>query len=155
MSIFEDIAKHRMHIHIYVSRHNEDYKSFSEKSEFIHYHGHLTPKILLQEMTKYDFGWAGFNATKNRKHLDVTLPNKLFEYIACGLPVLSFPHRTQKQIIEEHGLGFVFHDIEELVELLNTDLVYEIRETVLKKRYDFTIEENIGSVKDFYEKILN
>ena len=71
------------------------------------------------------------------------------------MPVLSFPHRTQKQIIEEHGLGFVFHDIEELVELLNTDLVYEIRETVLKKRYDFTIEENIGSVKDFYEKILN
>lgn len=155
MSIFENIAKHRMHIHIYVSRHNEDYKRFSEKNEFIHYHGHLTPKILLQEITKYDFGWAGFNATKNKKHLDVTLPNKLFEYIACGLPVLSFPHRTQKQIIEEHGLGFVFHDIEELVELLNTDLVHEKRKTVLKKRHDFTIEKNIGSVKDFYEKILN
>ena len=155
MSIFEDIAKHRMHIHMYVSRHNEDYKRFSEKNEFIHYNGHLTPKILLQEITKYDFGWAGFNATKNRKHLDVTLPNKLFEYIACGLPVLSFPHRAQKRIIEEHGLGFVFHDIEELVELLNTDLVHEKRKTVLKKRHDFTIEKNIGSVKDFYEKILN
>jgi len=115
----------------------------------------LTPKILLQEITKYDFGWAGFNATKNKKHLDVTLPNKLFEYIACGLPVLSFPHRTQKQIIEEQGVGFVFHDIEELVELLNTDLVHEKRKTVLKKRHDFTIEKNIGSVKDFYEKTLN
>ena len=155
MSIFEDIAKHRMHIHIYVSRHNEDYEGFSEKNEFIHYHGHLTPKILLQELTKYDFGWAGFNAAKNRKHLDVTLPNKLFEYIACGLPVLSFPHRTQKTFIDEHRVGFVFHDIEELVELLNTDLVHEIRETVLKKRHDFTIEENIRAVKDFYESILN
>ena len=155
MGIFEDIAKHRMHIHVYVSRHNEDYKRFSENNEFIHYHGHLTPKILLQEISKYDFGWAGFNATKNKKHLDVTLPNKLFEYIACGLPVLSFPHRTQKRIIEEHGLGFVFHDIAELVELLNTDFVHERRKTVLKKRHDFTIEKNIGSVKDFYEKILN
>jgi hypothetical protein len=87
--------------------------------------------------------------------LDVTLPNKLFEYIACGLPVLSFPHRTQKTFIDEHRVGFVFHNIEELVELLNTDLVHEIRETVLKKRRDFTIEENIRAVKDFYENILN
>ena len=47
-----------------------------------------------------------------------------------------------------------FH-LGELVELLNTDLVHEKRKTVLKKRHDFTIEKNIGSVKDFYEKILN
>ena len=73
--------------------------SKSESSKFIHYHGHLNPKILLQEITKYDFGWAGFNNATNKKHLDVTLPNKLFEYIACGLPVLSFPHRTQKKFI--------------------------------------------------------
>jgi hypothetical protein len=154
MSVFEDIAKHKLHIHIYVSCHDEAYKRFSEGSAFIHYHGHLTPKILLQEMTKYDFGWAGLNATKNKKHLDVILPNKLFDYIACGLPVLSFPHRTQKRFIEEHGLGFVFHDIEELVELLNNDLILDKIRTVLKKRHDFTIEKNIVSVKVFYEKLL-
>ncbi len=152
---FEEIAANKMHIHIFVSRPNEDIKAFSETSKFMHYHGHLTPRTLLQELTKYDFGWAGFNAAKNRTHLNVTLPNKLFEYIACGLPVLSFPHRTQKRFIEKHQVGFVFQDIEELAELLNTDSVHKIRQAVSQKRHDFTIEENIEAVKDFYEKILN
>lgn len=155
MGIFGDIAKHGMHIHIYVSRENDAYKEFSKKSEFIHYHGHLPPEDLLQEITKYDFGWSGFNAIKNKRHLDIVLPNKLFEYVACGLPVLSFPYRTQKKFLEEHGVGLVFNDLEELIELLKGDSVDEVRKTVLRKRHDFTIEENIGTVKDFYEKMLS
>ncbi len=151
--IFEEMAANKMHIHIFVSRPNEDLKALSETSEFMHYHGHLTPNTLLQEITKYDFGWAGFNAAKNRAHLNVTLPNKLFEYIACGLPVLSFPHRTQKRFIEKHQVGLVIQDIEELAEVLNTDAAHEIRQTVLQKRHDFTIEENIEAVENFYEKI--
>ncbi len=151
--IFGEIAAIKMHIHIFVSRPNEDIKEIAEESRFMHYHGHLAPKILLQQITKYDFGWAGFNAARNRTHLDVTLPNKLFEYIACGLPVLSFPHRTQKKFIEEQQVGFVFHSIEELAELLNAESTHEIRRVVLKKRHDFTIEENIDAVKGLYEEL--
>jgi len=54
---------------------------------------------LLDEITQYDFGWAGFNVNrKNREHLDVALPNKVFEYVGCGLPVLAFPHKDIRNL---------------------------------------------------------
>ncbi len=40
----------------------------------------------------YDFGWAGFNAGLNGAHLDTALPNKLYEYLGCGLPVITLQH---------------------------------------------------------------
>ena len=151
--IFKEIASHGMHMHIYVSHENEDYKKLAEGNNFLHYHGQLDPKTLLQELTQYDFGWAGFNTVKNKEHLDVVLSNKLIEYIVCGLPVLSFPHKTQKKFIEEHGVGFVVNDLEELGEQLKSERVDEVHSTVLMKRFDFTVEKRINEVVSFYRLV--
>ncbi len=152
--IFREIADHGMHIHIYVNYTDEAYPRLAETSKFIHYHGHLDRRLLFQEMTRYDFGWAGFNTAKNKEHLDVMLPNKVMEYIACGLPVLSYPHKTLKEFIERHRVGLVFNDIQELTELLETEETDEMRAHILEKRYELTLEKNIWKVVDFYNKIL-
>ena len=47
---------------------------------------------LLRELPSYDFGWAGFNTGLNAAHLDTALPNKLYEYLASGLPVITLAH---------------------------------------------------------------
>ncbi len=154
-SIFKAIASHSMNIHIYDSHSNDDYRRLAETDDFIHYHGHLDPRDLLDELTQYDFGWAGFNVAMNKPHMDVALPNKAFEYIACCLPILSYPHKAQKKFIKEHGVGLVFEGIDEIPKMLtNTEALNEIRKSVLKKRFEFTVERNIRKITNFYDYVL-
>lgn len=153
--IFKDLARHGYHIHVYDSHNNRDYDQLAETHDSIHYHGHADPRELLCEMTQYDYGWAGFNAAKNQEHLDVALPNKLFEYLAAGLPVLSFPHKTQKEFIEANEVGLVFEDIDEFDDKVKEPLTLErIRNNVLQKRYAFTMEANIGRILNLYHHLV-
>jgi len=157
VGIFKEIAEEEMHVHIYPSKlsvKDKTYKKIAEESRFIHYHGHLQRKRLLTEITQYDFGWAGFNANeKNRRHLDVALPNKVIEYIACGLPVLAFPHKTIKEFIEKHGVGFIFSKLDELSQWLKKGEHLLVKERTSKSKFRFTIERNIWKVLRFYEEI--
>ena len=158
--IFKGIANRKMHIHIYVSRFglkDKAYKEMAETSRFIHYHGNMGQRTLLQEITQYDFGWAGFNRAKNEEHLDVALPNKIMEYIACGLPVLAFPHKTLRSFIKKYKVGLVFNDLDELSQQLRSESekINDVRKNVLKARYKFTIKRNIGRVLDFYKDIMH
>lgn len=153
--IFEGIASHQLHIHIYAAKSNLDYKDLAEKHGFIHYHGHLNPRKLFEEITQYDFGWAGFNDTKNKPHMDVALPNKTMEYLACGLPTLSFPHEAQKRFIKKHGVGIIIDDLEMLPQKLSEkDLLKKVQENVLRKRFHFTFEKNIGEVINLYQTLV-
>ena len=152
--IFREIAEHGIHIHIYTTYENMDCKRLAEKSKLIHYHGHLDQRTLLQEITKYDFGWAGFNTTKNKAHVDAALPHKVIEYISCGLPVLAFPHKTIKRFLERHRVGIVFNSMEELIEKLkDTKELEKIKRNVLKTRRKFTVEANINRVLTLYKAL--
>jgi len=152
--VFREIAKQAIHMHIYPSREANLYKKLSEENIFIHYHGSLPPPRLMDEITQYDFGWSGFNVQKNRDHVDTVLPNKTFEYISAGLPVISFPHKTQKRFIEEYGVGLVIDDLSDLAEKLKTRDIVDIKKRVGEKRYSFTIEKQIGKIYQFYRNII-
>jgi len=155
--IFREIAARDIHLHMYVSiwgTRDKAYQRMAEDNEFIHYHGHLDQRTLLDEITQYDYGWAGFNTNdKNISHLDVALPNKAFEYVACGLPVLAFPHKTLKRFIERNMVGLIFDDIEEMASKLKEDEMESITNRVLDSRHKFTVEANIGKVIQHYERI--
>jgi len=156
--IFKEIASHNVHVHLYVSLfglEDKAYKELADGNRFIHHHGHLDHGTLLKEITRYDYGWAGFNTNeKNEKHVEATLPNNIFEYVACGLPVLAFHHRTVRNFIDEHNAGFVFNDLNEMAsQLKDREATRRVRENVLDIRHRFTVERNIGTVVDFYEKL--
>jgi glycosyltransferase involved in cell wall biosynthesis len=153
--IFKDLAGHGYHVHVYDSHGNQDYARLANTHDSIHYHGHKDPRELPYEITQYDYGWAGFNITKNRDHLDVALPNKLFEYLASGLPVLSFPHKAQKEFLEAQGLGLVFEELNELDDKMKEQAtVQRVRGNVLRKRFDFTMESNIERVLTMYGSLI-
>ncbi len=149
-SIFKALAAEGIEVHIYPSRDNLDYRTLSDTVPNIFYHPSLPPDKLLNEITQYDFGWAGFNDTLNRVHINTALPNKLFEYIACGLPVLSFPHEALKHFLETHRLGLVIDTVSGLTERLRNPEMAVIRENVHAHRLNFTVEANIGSIVDMY-----
>ena len=150
--IFKEIAEGGFHIHIFAVREDDAYRRLAEGDKLIHYHGYLDQRAVLQELTKYDYGWAGFNEAMNKKHVDVTLPNKAFEYIACGLPILTLPHKTLSEFVEEHQVGIVIDDFDDITERLVE--ARALRENVLKKRFEFTIENNISCLIEFYTKLI-
>ena len=155
--IFKEIADHKTHLHFYVSiwgAKEKAYHRLAEENHYIHYHGHLDQESLLHEITQYDFGWVGFNLNpKNRRHLDVALPNKLFEYIACGLPVLAFPHKNIKKFLDRHDAGLVFDSVAEMASQPQHEKtkIESTRRNVLNLRHKFTVENNIGKLVSFYK----
>ena len=154
--IFREIADQGIHLHMYVSiwgARDKAYRHLADENDFIHYHGHLDQRILLYEITKYDYGWAGFNVNqKNRKHLDVALPNKVFEYIACGLPVLAFPHKNLAEFLGRFKVGLVFNSVDEMASQIENMEIKGIRKHVLSVRDGVTVEKNIHNLINYYEK---
>jgi len=153
--IFKDIAEQDIHVHIYPSTENELYEDLGENYNLIHYHRHLPPQKLMMEITQYDFGWSGFNVQKNRTHADTVLANKTFEYIAAGLPVVTFPHRSQKRFIERYGVGIVVDSLDDLAAKLTPTETRDVKGQVLRNRYSFTVENQINKISKFYQKILD
>lgn len=152
--IFVDLARRGYRVHIYDSHQNRDYARLAKTYSGLYYHGHKDPRELPYELTQYDYGWAGFNAEKNKEHLDVALPNKLFEYLASGLPVLSFPHKAQKELIEAYHVGLLFDDLDQLNQIIKDESTMgQLRGSVVARRYDFTVEANIGRVLELYTNL--
>ena len=154
-AIFQALAAEGIEVHIYPSRDNVDYQVLADTTPNIIYHPSLAPERLFEEITQYDFGWAGFNDTLNRVHLDTVLPNKLFEYIACGLPVIGFQHKSLQRFLETRRLGLVIDAVSGLVDRLRAPQIAAMRENVRARRRDFTVEANIGRIVDVYRQLCN
>jgi len=152
-AIFKALAAEGMELHIYPSRDHSSYQAMAAREANIIYHQSLRPEALYREMTQYDFGWSGFNDTFNRAHLDTVLPNKLFEYNACGLPVISFAHEALKNFLKAHGLGLVIEEIEGLQKRLQAPEMDGMRKNVRRCHRNFTVEANIGTIVDIYRKL--
>ena len=154
-AIFQALAAEGIEVHIYPSRDNADYQILADTTPNIVYHPSLAPKKLFDKITQYDFGWAGFNDTLNRVHLDTVLPNKLFEYISCGLPVIGFQHKSLQRFLETHHLGLVIDAVSGLADRLRDPEIDVLRENVRMRRRDFTVEANIGRIMDIYRQLCS
>ena len=151
--IFRALVAAGATLDVYPSREAPPYRELAEELSGLRYHDTVEPSALLRMLPRYDFGWAGFNDGLNRAHLDTALPNKLFEYLGCGLPVLTLGHRALRRFVEERGLGVALpapRDLE--AELAGLD-VAGLRERVEAARYDFTVEANIERVARLYEEV--
>jgi glycosyltransferase involved in cell wall biosynthesis len=160
LGIFKEIARHRLHIHIYpasdlITRSNIAYKKLVAKNPFIHYHRHMDRRRLLTELTQYDYGWAGLNAVKNREHLEIALPNKVIEYVACGLPVLAFQHKTIRSFIESNHVGLVGKDVDDLARQLKDVDHSRLKSDVEKCMPTLIIEQRIGKLVHFYQRLID
>ena len=152
-AIFTGLTASGVSLDVYPARPHPDYVALAEVTPGMTCHEPLEPSKLLQELAGYDFGWAGFNATLNAAHLDTVLPNKLFEYLGCGLPVLTLRHRALEGFVSEHGVGVVLDSPEDLVERLAHLDVASARARVAEARSCFTIEANIDTILTLYDDL--
>lgn len=113
----------------------------------------LPPAQLFAALLTYDFGWAGFNTALNGAHIDTALPNKVFEYIGCGLPVLALRHKALARMVDAHGVGVVLDGLDKLAERLDALDLVALRRQVASVRFDFTVEAQIEHLVDLYESV--
>ena len=152
--LFRSLVAQGASLDLYPSREVPEYRELAAGRPRLRYHETLEPARLFQELPGYDFGWAGFNDRLNRAHLDTALPNKVYEYIGCGLPVLTLAHRALVRFIEETGSGVSLPTLEDLRSQLAALDLPALRRHVAGIRFDLTFEANIGRILALYEDIL-
>ena len=151
--LFRAVVEQGALLDIYPARPSPDYAALAEATQGMTCHAMQTPQRLMELLPQYDLGWAGFNAQLNGPHLDTALPNKVFEYIGCGLPVVTLGHRALERFLGEEGVGVSFPTVDGLVaELERVDLT-ALRRQVAAVRDRFTVEANIGHITDLYDAV--
>jgi hypothetical protein len=136
---------------VYPSRKVPAYAELAGRLPGLRVHSTLPPPLLLAALPKYDFGWAGFNSALNAAHLDTCLPNKAYEYMGCGLPVLTLGHRALARLVREGCLGLSLPTLDDLLGQLSAVDIVELRRRIAAVRLELTVEANIGRLVELYE----
>lgn len=105
---------------------------------------------LLSHLTAYEFGWYGQGDTDSRQIHD-TLPNKLFDYVAAGLPVLVVNAKEAARFVTENRLGVAIEKPEEF-KRVKAELV-ALREGIWTRRKEFTRERYIKPLLALYDRL--
>ena len=98
-----------------------------DKHAHIHFCPAVSPNELLNYTASADFGILSTD-TSCLNHL-YCLPNKLFEYIMAGLPILSSDLVEVGMILDKYDCGVIVKD-------LTKDNLHEAIETLLEKQHD-------------------
>jgi hypothetical protein len=148
--IFRQVAGGGVALHVYPARPAPEYEALPG----ISCHPTLDPHTLLGALPRYDFGWAGFNTALNGAHLDTVLPNKLYEYLGCGLPVLTLSrHQALDRFVRTHAVGLSLTEPAELGAQLDALDVTALRRRVAELRNTLTVEHHIHRLVALYETV--
>ncbi|MBW3546604.1 MAG: glycosyltransferase [Actinobacteria bacterium] len=152
--IFTRLVVEGVHLDVYPARPAPEYAELAAAWPGMTCHEQVAPQRLLELLPAYDFGWAGFNSSLNRAHLDTALPNKVFEYLGCGLPVLTLDHRAMAGLVDGEGVGASLKTLDRLtVQLEELDMV-ALRRRVASARHRFTVEANAERVVALYREVI-
>ncbi len=105
---------------------------------------------LCYDYTRYDFGWYG--QTEDHRQIHDTIPNKLFEYVAGGLPVVVINAREAGKFVEDNHLGVHIRRPEDII--YRMDELDEIRRTCWTSRWEFTREKECEKLWPWMEGLV-
>lgn len=152
--IFVEMAVRGVHVHIYPASWSEKLAVFFGRHKRIHYYKPVSPKVLMEEMTRYDIGIIPWNLEKgNKRFLDSTIANKLFEYLAAGLPVATSCLQSYEDFFARTPVGVTFDSVQELVEVKVSRLM-DMASNIDFSKHVYTFENEIHRVEEFYHVIL-
>ena len=113
--------------------------SHAESNPHIHYHDAVPPGVLLQYTSSADVGIT-ITDYSCKNHL-MSLPNKFFEYIQAGIPVIATNLFEINRIIAKEKIGLVINDISSL----------ELRNAITKMKDSHQLfTKNLATMKDKY-----
>jgi glycosyltransferase involved in cell wall biosynthesis len=82
----------------------------SQAAARVRLHGRMPPAAAWQLARG---AWVGMSLLHSTPAFESAIPSKIYEYLACGMPVLSSPIRRAAELVEKAGAGAVVADGEE------------------------------------------
>jgi hypothetical protein len=149
---YEDLAKecHFMGIDFHIYGPQTASEEFQEVyGDLAFLHAGLPYGKLLPAIGRHDWGLVG-NVFETPEW-DVAMPNKLFDYIAAGVPVAVINAEECARFVSDNGVGIVVNSIDELAS--NWSRHRECRANLIKKRQDWTMEKHIAGLEALYADV--
>jgi len=150
--IFIMLAQAGIHVHIYSHCVPEYLEQLDLEDPNIHYEGNYRGEQLITQMTQYDLG-LHLDPEVMRTALDCASPNKLYEYLSAGLPVVTNVKGFADIVIKYHCGGMVD---------LHGDIVSQMRKYQKIKiprnfcdTHGLTMDANADRLLAFYKTILS
>jgi glycosyltransferase involved in cell wall biosynthesis len=121
------------------------------------------PKVQWEELIKYTRSAdAGMCLEKDTNlNYRFSLPNKLFDYISAGIPIITGSLPEIKKIVEENECGIIIPDIspaeisKAIIRLRDDSrLLNKLKMNAVKASKELCWEKEAEKVTDFYSKIL-
>lgn len=153
IDLFLELARNGVHVHILPTGYNPEMAKFFSAYPEIHYNQPLSPKEIMEAMSQYDIGIIPFNIDMgNKRFLDSTIANKLFEYLAAGLPVVASPLQSYVDYFAENRVGRVFENAADIIRAIPELL--KVAEDVDLCSYTRTYEGEVLRLEAFYRQII-
>lgn len=124
---YPKLTKQKIHLHIY-SDIPEDaivrFRELEKDDPYIHFEGFFDQKILVGELTKYDYGThiLGYENWKRKYNWEKSIfSNKYYDHICAFLPTIcSSQFEAAVEFIEKKGIGFSipYDDVQNLGRIL-------------------------------------
>lgn len=145
--MFLKLANNKIHVHFYAPFASPYYDELQNKSKYIHYEGAKGPNELLTELTKYDIGLAILNVTdRNKQFLDTTFPNKVWEYLAAGLPIIFSDLEVFRELLKNNEVGKIID--------FNKNIIKQVKEVLNMKIGRNFLAQNKFTMDDKAEEII-
>lgn len=124
-------------------KYEEYFKDLAKKHENIFFYGSLDYESVLKLESECDILFATYNPKiKNHKY---SAPNKLYEAMALGKPIIVCKNTGIDKIVEENKLGKVIdYDAEKLIKTLKNIENYNLKSTInlYESRYSWRVMKN-------------
>ena len=101
----------------------------------------------MENMARWDIGVVMIN-NDFRPLTNNMMPNKTFEYIGCGLPVLAYGTRGVGDFVEREGLGIYVDNLRDLDNIV--DRLRMLKKNVCERRTDFVMENQVEELMKIY-----
>lgn len=151
---FLQIAQQNIHVHFYTPNKDKYFWELENKNEYLHWEGICSPQRLPEEMTKYDLGILVLNVTnRNNDFLSSTFPNKIWDYLAAGLPIGVEDLPILKKFVTELNCGKVieFNSIKEnFTEIIKKEVG---KDFLLKNR--LTMNQQFNKIINYYAEVID
>jgi len=156
LSILKFFAHDDMVLHIYGGGTPEAlsiYKKMSKTNQNFIYEGKFPLRQLTYEIAKSDIGLIPYFPHTDPEHIQSILPNKLFDYLAAGIPVLSAPSKALEDFITKNKVGKIFQkellkDYKSLCGMIENLLHFKIN------RKNFLMDTHISKLEELYRRTI-
>jgi glycosyltransferase involved in cell wall biosynthesis len=145
----QEIAERGINVHLYATFSNPKVREVVSgtclKNPRMFWHDPLPYRRLLKELTQYDFGLVLLSQA-NERLLNVAIPNKIYEYLTAGLPVIVSPYRSLVDFVRRERCGYVLRSLDEIEDVFGKRFEVDFRE-------EYTIDFHIDKLIQLYEDL--